>query len=680
MIGITIEHLTCPNFLFNVLPYCILEKNKHSSIVIHVRYIDASPLGRHVMSFVLPYFGITFERLSFRLLDLRDPRGNLLRFTFGYEDLSDCQKKINADSFFQELLKNMPVENQQIPDFLKKAAISNAWDERTSIGRLLMIIHLAGRWTNPLQRNPSIYILFADQRSWMNILKDSAFRKGIILKPVFSFKFNVKFVVMRVIGEGRIRYIRALLKKATISVPKPKENSDVQLILEYYGLFNLNQPQYYSDFAFLQQSSFPGKNVLVASNLNNAPFNQDQFEQMSSKGIRAVAFHAKATATPSIPVFCRWEKDKAPLVECSVNGSNHAKEVLWAKRSLGHFYQLRGDHKALFETHQAKIYLSWFKYDARHIAIAQAMHDNGGIMALYQRATEMFPSVTNAIFCDVFFGFSKQGADIERQSGSRIPYYVVTGYLGDHRFALLKQPAMDIRKQLQAAGAEKILAFFDENSADDERWQTGHEFMRVNYRFLLEKVIADKSLGLVLKPKFPATLRKRLGPVAGLLEQAIQTGRCYFYENSGSFSHYPPVVAALSSDVTIHGCMAAATAGVESALAGVPTVLLDREGWPDSPMNYLGVNKVIFRNWEELWQGCSKYLHNPKDAQGFGDWSAHLDEFDPFRDGRACERMGTFLLWILQGFQDKLDSSQILEQAVQRYRRQWGEDKVFKIG
>lgn len=135
-----------------------------------------------------------------------------------------------------------------------------------------------------------------------------------------------------------------------------------------------------------------------------------------------------------------------------------------------------------------------------------------------------------------------------------------------------------------AKGSSYIIAFFDENSGEDSRWHAGHEFMRANYKFLLQKLIQNPDLGLVLKPKIPKDLRARLGDCAVLLKEALATGQCFLYEDSGVQSAFPPAIAPLSSDLTIHGHMCAATEGLESALAGVPTVLLDREGWPNSSM------------------------------------------------------------------------------------------------
>src|SRR6185437_9217250 len=113
----------------------------------------------------------------------------------------------------------------------------------------------------------------------------------------------------------------------------------------------------------------------------------------------------------------------------------------------------------------------------------------------------------------------------------------------------------------------------------------------------------------------------------------------------------PPVQAALAADLVIHGSVASATAGVEAALAGARVALLDEDGWTASPLNALGRGRVIFDRAETLWHTWSRHRESTAELQGFADWSGMLDALDPFRDGRAAERMGTYLHWLIEGFE-----------------------------
>jgi hypothetical protein len=70
-------------------------------------------------------------------------------------------------------------------------------------------------------------------------------------------------------------------------------------------------------------------------------------------------------------------------------------------------------------------------------------------------------------------------------------------------------------------------------------------------------------------------------------------------------------------------------------------------------------------------------LQTPNGIPGFGDWSSIIDELDPFRDGKAAQRMGNYLNWLIQGFEKGVDKEVIMSDAAERYGKEWGYDKVI---
>ncbi len=326
------------------------------------------------------------------------------------------------------------------------------------------------------------------------------------------------------------------------------------------------------------------------------------------------------------------------------------------------------------------MHVAWFKFNAEHYAILDALRHNGGISAIYQRSYEHFSMAWAVNSADVYFGFSRSQAHLGKDRASVIPYYVVTGYLGDHRFSLVQDKAREMRQLLQKNGAERILAYFDENWIRQIRWDTGCKIMLDSYAFLFKKLIDQPWLGLILKPKVPWTLRKMLNPIAELLAKAEKTGRCILLgEDTFHHTSYPPASVSLGADVAIHGFFSAATAGIESALTGTPTLYLDAEGYPANALTKLGYGRVIFKNWDDLWCTLMDHWKTPEGVPGFADWSSVMEEIDPFRDGRAAERMGTYLQWLMEGFKDKLPREIILADAAERYAKIWGKDKVFSV-
>jgi hypothetical protein len=103
---------------------------------------------------------------------------------------------------------------------------------------------------------------------------------------------------------------------------------------------------------------------------------------------------------------------------------------------------------------------------------------------------------------------------------------------------------------------------------------------------------------------------------------------------------------------------------------------MDREGWPVSPLYDLGLGKVVFRDWDNLWETFLIHSRSGAKVPGFGDWSNMLNDLDPFRDGRAAERMGQYIRWILDGFKEGHDRETVLANAAERYTDIWGHEKV----
>ena len=88
---------------------------------------------------------------------------------------------------------------------------------------------------------------------------------------------------------------------------------------------------------------------------------------------------------------------------------------------------------------------------------------------------------------------------------------------------------------------------------------------------------------------------------------------------------------------------------------------------------------MIFKNWLDAIDALMEHFKAPQGIPGFGDWSEIIGEFDPFRDGKAANRIGTYLHWLIQGYEKGLNRDVIMADAAQRYSKNWGNDKVISI-
>lgn len=696
-----VERLTIRLWACSVLPRLLRDWLRHGARARHCYVIDGSRPALLAARLSARLVGVGVETLAFRLVEVRDEAGLLIRLRIAYTDLADVQADVMREPIFHEAMQQ---PDSRLARFLAKGVATLSLSDRGTMWRALLIVQICAWHRRKQKMDEGTAVLFLERRPWLRNISRYAARYGITVVEV-SPAVHLPVLVRRLltptgvevartlrdwlylrVGPGPTSPTRAPEKSpapdgSTVS-PEPADHGrgGPRVAVEYYGHFNLNQPERHSDLFFWQRSPLSGGDVLVTFPHPQDPLDEAKWAALREHGISAIALHPRATTLQSVPVFVH--RPRLARVEAAPPGPGALRkgpEAKWLRQQVERFSVLLEYWAELFASQNVKVYVTWYRYDANLCAIAEALRQLGGVTAVYQRALEVGPSPEFAIDADLMFGYSPRDADVDRRSGSVIPYHVAVGYFGDHRFPLVRESAQAVRGELKKHGAEFILAFFDENSADDPRWHTGHQFQRENYAFLLEKLLAEPRLGLVVKPKVPRSLRRRLGPVARLLERAEATGRCHVYEGGALHGSYPPATGALAADLAVHGHLCAATAGLEAALAGVPTLLLDREGWHVSPLYRLGVGRVVFTDWETLWKAVKEHRTTPGGIPGLGDWTPMIAEFDPFRDGRAAERMGTYLQWVIEGFKDGLDRDAVLADAAERYCARWGADKITSV-
>jgi len=648
------------------------------------------------------FAGVAVQKLDFRIADLQNGDGESIRWRIRYDDMIRVQRTASASPYFQQFVGAVD-HSGRISHFLEKKLVAASFVSRGNLWRAVSLVRICqwkirkieadagNKYDAETETQPW---LFLEHLPWLDSIDEFANECEVSIVPIrpalnLGSRWRQLVPSWALAKLRRLRYSRVLrsTEDQTVDSRPVAGSRELQQVsasngsrtrprvaFDYYGQGNLDNPERHSDLFFWQQSSLVGSNLLCLLPFPGFPLNVQSWTEMKHHNIEALRTHPGAASVPDIPLF-------SPGKAATITHINIAKsaERKWLNRGLAEYQKLFSFWSDLANQKNIKIYLTWYKYSADHFAISDALQATGGITGIYQRAFEINPSPENTIDSDIVFGFSQKIANVERNSHSRIRYHVTTGYLGDHRFPLVRENARRVRNELFSHGAKRILAYLDENSLDDPRWGLGHHLPQKNYEFLLTKLLAEPWLGLVIKPKLPGTLRQRLGGVAELLERAEATGRCFVYdaqENAPYHGWNPPAEAALASDLTIHGDLVAATAGVESALAGVPTLLHDPEGCPTSPFYDLG---VAFSDWESLWSACQRHWTEPGGTPGFGDWTPMMDELDPFRDGRAAERMGNYVQWLLEGFRAGFDRETVMADAAERYCAAWGNDKITQV-
>ena len=627
-----------------------------------VFYIDSTIAANKVIVPLLQMLNIRVRRLEFKLIDIKDDRAELVRLRIPSKDLFDFQSEILNSHEYRKTYHESWSQGRLLK-YISKGLIDVSIMDEKSVSRTLFCIQVV-HWH--LQKNEYILPIFIiNKRAWFNIYVKYASHYKIRLFGVIDNDFLLsKSIILAWIRKKPQIYglIKKIGSKQFLKKNKSVVNSKYKIYADGRGDVNLVNDGNHSDFFWYLNSDLSADNILYKS------LSCDEDLLLEKEGIQFL--HDDIEISPKY--IRRYDKPQV----CFNNKFKYESKAI--KTLLEQYDLERYIWSQFFKKNNVKIYFTWFKYANDHMAIADAISDNGGISILWQMAFDGFGSAGTIHDCDISFCFSHFNHELDNKSGSSVGYTVITGYPKDYAPPLLLNKAEAVRKELQDNGAKKIVFVIDENSLDDNRWHTGHELQRENYSYILEKVLATPWLGVIFKPKVARTLRRRLGDVAILLDKALKTGRCYLYEDSNRrTTSVSPILAGLSSDLCIHSDLSGGTAALECALEGIPTLLIDREGCPDSKFYELPEGKVIFKNWPETINAVMEHFTSEDGISGFGDWSSIIDDLDPFRDGNAANRIGTYLSWLMEGYEKGLEKDLILKDAADKYRDKWGHDKVI---
>ena len=335
-----------------------------------------------------------------------------------------------------------------------------------------------------------------------------------------------------------------------------------------------------------------------------------------------------------------------------------------------------------FRRTNTKLYLTNYKYSSHIIPASSAINEHNGISSMFQTSFYEKTSPYSIFLSDIYFSFSNKFNYAEELIGSSYKYNVSVGYTYDYKFENAKKNSISKSEFLHNHGAKKIVSFFDQGAIEDNQFTAGYMHIRESYKFLLNKLFRNEWLGLIIKPKKPALLKKSLGPaIYNLLLEAQKTNRCIVYLNSDEILtknfENPPCEAAFASDISIHNCLVAGTAGIESALTGKESIFFDYYGFRESIFYNKG-NNIVFTNWDELWEYLIKKInHDSKKIES--QWTNIIQDIDPFRDGNAFSRIEEFSNNIISNFKKCKSKQIVLEETIKTYINKWGSDKVLKF-
>ena len=347
----------------------------------------------------------------------------------------------------------------------------------------------------------------------------------------------------------------------------------------------------------------------------------------------------------------------------------HAAESLWTAASW----------QTLFEEHNIRLHSNHTDVQSsRHVELSVALERAGALNMRSDTTSRYSPALklgSRITPFDAFFVWGPlMGGVLRELDVAGITTLVTAGYPFGHLFESARAEAARTRGQLRAAGASSIISFFDTGFL--KRSETSLVDLEALYRTLLTEVIESPNLGLILKPKKRLELTALATPELGrLLDRAIATGRCIsLTKDSASVPSRYPYEAAIAADLAVGYPIN--TAVIEGVLAGVPGVHIDLTREPGHPFYDEGYEQIVFDDLDRAMEAIRRWLRNPADAPGLGDHSNVIDSIDPFRDGKAAERVGRYMSWSMESFERGLSRDDVVRRSSRLYAELYGAEHV----
>lgn len=636
------------------------------------------------------------QQVQFCLEDIRGENDESKFYEITHDITKICAKikdqQLESNVLIRKFAKNFDI--RKIFLFLQKIIARDI--------EMPIIYINAAKWHSMQNRTSSKNIYFLSNNVWFDYLskyceeKNFTVKKHGIFKKSYYFKNYYRNLYKRwkVNSGEKVPYliksiVVSAMNKLTIKpkskiVKETEENNKPKVAAWYSGkevTYNLENR---SEFFWLINSCIPYNQVLIYFQRTDLPVTDEIYSMLEKKGLSAIAFSKNSTTAKHAPVFnCSFDLKR--FIKLSQFASS-VLNLLSFKQFSKNLFCFQGiiyfTAKYLFwfnffKKNNVKININPNDFVEANIPMQQAIEDSGGVSISYHWSNIHFASIGISNCTDVFFSFGPEYRKIYSKNGSVINNFIISGYITDYSFKQVGENARKIRNRLLNKGVKFVVCFFDENSWDDVNSIITNKKSADTYKYFINKMLEDETLGLIFKPTFPFSIYQRISSISDLIEEAKATGRCIFLDKGSYMSEQYPTEAAQASDLCV-GLLLSGTVALESYLSGTPTVFLDIEKLYSDPIYQWGKGKVVFDSLDALFSAIQKYRDNPDSISGFGDLSRWAKNRDPFKDGNASMRIGQYINWLLEKLNEGKTREEAIEYANQMYKTNWGERSIIQ--
>ncbi|NQT30396.1 MAG: hypothetical protein HQ596_07475 [Candidatus Saganbacteria bacterium] len=441
------------------------------------------------------------------------------------------------------------------------------------------------------------------------------------------------------------------------------------IALQYVEGVNLDRR---ADIAWFPKSGIDPKRVLVyfdhVDYVTGKPLTEDAVKSVEAMGFKWICLKPRVIALKNIAVWLPPASHKKLQNSLKIKPQTPTDKWIYKQAR-----QLSKEVDYWFAFYNLfNIRLSYLVGESSSQYIAQALAlDLMGSLSIGRQRSEFFlspPSLLGHHIKDILFTWNLRSPKYLDSGMKALCSNIHVGHPNDFLFKDKFKEGQDLKKELNLKGARFIVALFDNVHGPFCHISSG--MMERFYLAFLTWLLEDPDIGIIIKSKKPSVL-SNLPRVLSLLNRAEATGRSIRLER-----YFGRLVmdASAASDMVIG--IGISSAVVESVIAGCRGIHCDLTPLRAHEYYQWGYERIIFDNLDRMMGALKKYKEDKISNARLGDWTPFLDELDPFRDGRAGERMGTYMRWLLEGFDAGFPRQSVLRGANAKYAEKWGDQNI----
>jgi len=304
------ENLSIQN-LFIYLFKLLKTSNLISLYKSDIYYIDITMIAKKIVSPLFNIIGINIKQLEFKMMDIHDDNGELVRIRLPRVDMFEIQDRIIHSNAYLSL-QHESWSQDHIIDYLNKGLIDGGINVSSSVARIVYLIEVVAWYMKKTGCQSSIFII--NSRPWLDVYKNIAYKKNISLVDVNPVEFKLSSLLNLIRSNAYLYFILKKLKYRKSYHPSIDNScSKYKIYVDGRGDLDLSNNGEHTDFFWLLNSEFPNNSVLYECE------NMVEHEYLTKYGVcsigKEIDYIGKASKQYEIPrinktILFNKEKDK----------------------------------------------------------------------------------------------------------------------------------------------------------------------------------------------------------------------------------------------------------------------------------------------------------------------------------------------------------------------------------